>query len=135
MASGSVTWLDEQYMSTVSLLVNILYVTVIVGIVAASMVTIVWCKCWSYCAQILLLECYQAWLAFFLSHLTETVSFQHLASLCGCGINIVSSFGSLGHSKVVKVITYLCGCQVDWSQTICFLCIMHGLGGLMDGQS
>ena len=56
-------------------------------------------------------------------HLTETVSIQQLASLCGCGINIVSSLGSLGHAKVVKVITYLCGCQLDWSQTICFLCI------------
>ena len=71
----------------------------------------------------LLLECYRAWLAFFSSHLTETVSFQQLASLCGCGINSVNSFGFLGHAKVVKVITYLCGCQVDWSQTICFLCI------------
>ena len=71
----------------------------------------------------LLLECHQAWLAFFLSHLTEMVSFQQLASSCGCGISIVSSFGSLGHSKVIKVITYLCGCQLDWSQTICFLCI------------
>ena len=71
----------------------------------------------------LLLEYHWLRLAFFLSHLTETVSFQQLASLCGCNINIVSSFGSLGHYKVVKVITYLCGCEVDWSQTICFLCI------------
>ena len=36
MVSGSVIWLDEQHMSTVSLLVNVLHVTVIVGIVAAS---------------------------------------------------------------------------------------------------
>ena len=36
MASDSVIWLDEQYMSMASLLVNILYVTVIVGTVAAS---------------------------------------------------------------------------------------------------
>ena len=36
MASGSVIWLDEQYMSTASLLVNILYVMIIVGTVAAS---------------------------------------------------------------------------------------------------
>ena len=56
-------------------------------------------------------------------HLTETVSIQQLSNLCGCGINIVSSLGSLGHAKVVKVITYLCGCQGDWSQTIYFLCI------------
>ena len=36
MASGSVIWLDEQYMSKASLLVNVLYVTIIVGTVATS---------------------------------------------------------------------------------------------------
>ena len=36
MASGCVIWLDEQYMSTASLLVNILNVMVIVGTVTAS---------------------------------------------------------------------------------------------------
>ena len=36
MASGNVIWLDEQYMSMASSFVNILYVTVIVGTVAAS---------------------------------------------------------------------------------------------------
>ena len=74
----------------------------------------------------LLLECHWAWVAFFSSHLTEMASFLQLASLCGCGINIASSFWSLGHSKVVKVITctYLCGCQVEWSQSICFIWII-----------
>ena len=36
MALGSVIWLEEQYISKASLLVNILYVMVIVGTVAAS---------------------------------------------------------------------------------------------------
>ena len=40
MASGSVILLDEQYMSTASLLVNVLHVTVIVGMLWLVKVTI-----------------------------------------------------------------------------------------------
>ena len=108
-------------MSTASLLVNVLHVTVIVGIVAPSKSH----QCFGVNVEaavhkMLLLECYQAWLAFSHHRLTETGLIQQLVGLCDYGINIVSSFGSLGHAKVI---TYLYGCQVDWSQTICFLCI------------
>ena len=102
-------------MSMVSLLVNVLHVTVIVGIVAASKSH----HCFGVNVEAAVHEysCYRVLpgmaCLFPITHLTEMVSIQQLASLCGCGINIVSSLGSLGHAKVVKVTTYLCGCQVD----------------------
>ena len=66
-------------------------------------------------------------------HLTETVLIQQLASLCGCGINIVSSFGSLGHAKAITVHIYVAVKQTGLKPSASSA-LVHSLCGLLDGQ-